>query len=268
MASFGSSRPPVKNRVVIVTGGANGIGAAICEQFIKDEGAIVVCGDIVETELEEDLMNKYDDCTFVFIRTDCGKKEDCENLVRLAFETFGRVDVLVNNVGVQFDDGTPIHELEEDVWDKVLDINLKSYYRCSKHCIPHMLKNDSGGAIINIAFVQGLQSQPGIPAYASTKGAILSLTRQMGVEYAAQNIRVNAVCPGTIETPLVRNLIMSRGKNVEDAGIPYPMKRIGKPCEVAHAVLFLASDRASFITGTSLTVDGGIMALGGWHSNA
>ena len=90
----------------------------------------------------------------------------------------------------------------------------------------------------------------------------------MGVEYAAQNIRVNAVCPGTIETPLVRNLIMSRGKKVEDAGIPYPMKRIGKPCEVAHAVLFLASDRASFITGTSLTVDGGIMALGGWHSNA
>ena len=131
-----------------------------------------------------------------------------------------------------------------------------------------MLKNENGGAVVNIASVQGLQSQPGIPAYASTKGAILSLTRQMGVEYAAQGIRVNAVCPGTIATPLVRKLILSRGKKMEDAGIPYPMKRIGKPEEVAHAVVFLASDRASFITGTSLTVDGGIMALGGWHSNA
>jgi dihydroanticapsin dehydrogenase len=256
-----------KKRVVVVTGGANGIGEAICREFVHNEHAIVVCGDL-DQKKGEALARLFDPDSFVFVQVDCGKREDCERLVETAVEHFGGVDVLVNNVGVQFDDGTPIHQLEESVWDKVLDINLKSYFRCSKYAIKHMLDSGRGGAIVMLASVQGLQSQPGIPAYASTKGAILSLTRQLGVEYAAKGIRVNAVCPGTIGTDLVKNLIISRGGKLEDAAEPYPMKRIGRPEEVAHAVSFLASEKASFITGTSLTVDGGIMALGGWANHA
>ena len=125
-----------------------------------------------------------------------------------------------------------------------------------------------GGSIVNVASVQGLASQAGIPAYAATKGACLSFTRQLANEYATAGIRVNSVNPGTIETPLVRAIVEESGKNMADIGVPYPMKRAGQPEEVAKVVAFLASDDASFITGESINVDGGIMAKGGWAEHA
>ena len=257
-------------KVVVVSGGASGIGEAICEIFIKEDGNTdskdnikVVCGDINENNgnaLEEKYPNMLK-----FIKTDCGEGNSCENLIQKTIELYGQIDVLVNNVGVQFDDGTPTHLLDENVWDKVLDINLKSYFRLSKYVLKFWMDNNiKGTAIVNISSVQGLQSQPGIPAYASTKGAILSLTRQMAVEYAPYNIRVNAVNPGTIATQLVKDIYSKNGTSLEEAGKGYPMNRIGEPVEVANVVYFLASKKASFITGESITVDGGIMALGGW----
>ena len=124
------------------------------------------------------------------------------------------------------------------------------------------------GSIINIASVQGLASQPGIPGYAAAKGGVLSLTRQLAVEYASHGVRVNAISPGTINTPLVANVVRLRGSTLEAAGEQYPMNRVGEPYEVANAALWLASDEASFVTGQNLVVDGGIMSLGGWAGKA
>jgi NAD(P)-dependent dehydrogenase (short-subunit alcohol dehydrogenase family) len=210
----------------------------------------------------------------------------------------GRLDCLVNNVGVQCDDGTPAHELPTRVWAKVIAINLTSYFLFARACLPALMETaakEGGGSagaagggsagaaggggggsacIINMSSVQGLQSQPGIPAYAASKGGILSLTRQMSMDYASKGVRVVAINPGTIRTPLVENLLCGRhGKEylpeaLRKAGAAYPMGRIGEIEEIAETAVFLAGGGASFITGESVTVDGGIMAMGGWAGTA
>src|SRR5439155_12498305 len=150
---------------------------------------------------------------------------------------------------------------------RILDVNLKSYFLMSKYAIPE-IRERGGGAIVNTASVQGLQSMPGVPAYAASKGGVLSLTRQMAVDYARENIRVNAVCPGTIDTEMVRASAAHEPDGVEAAlkrfGDSHPIGRIGTGQDIANAVLFLASDRASFMTGEYVCVDGGYLALGAW----
>ncbi|CAE7758047.1 bacC [Symbiodinium pilosum] len=183
--------------------------------------------------------------------------QEIEKCCKLA----GPIDILINNVCVQLE--APCHEHSLEDWNKTLAIGLTSYFLFSKHCLPHMLEK-AHGAIVNIASVQGTQSQPRVPAYAAVKGGVLSLTRQLGVEYASKGIRVNSVSPGTIATPLVEGILQRAGSSREVAGRAYPMKRIGEPSEVSKVVLFLASDDASFVTAENITVDGGIMGLGGW----
>lgn len=251
-------------KIVVVTGGADGIGRACCVAF-EAAGAQVVCGDINE-RLGRELASAS--ASISFEPLDAARPESCEALIRRAVDAFGGVDVLVNNVGIQHDDGHSCHELDAAIWDRVMAVNVGSYFHCSKHALRSMLGR-GGGAIVNMSSVQGLQSQAGIPAYAASKGAVLSLTRQLAVDYAKRGIRVNAVCPGTIGTPLVRALIEGRGWDLSAAAKPYPAGRIGTPEEVAEAVLFLASDRrAGFVTGQSLVVDGGITAKGGWADHA
>jgi NAD(P)-dependent dehydrogenase (short-subunit alcohol dehydrogenase family) len=164
-----------------------------------------------------------------------------------------------------------VEDTSEETWDRILDVNLKSYFLMSKYAIPH-LRRRGGGAIINNASVQGLQSQKGVPAYAASKGGILSLTRQMAVEYAAEHIRVLAVCPGTIDTDMVRASAAREPDGIEAALVRYgrshPIGRIGTGEDVANVVLFLASDKASFMTGEFVCVDGGYMALGAWAGGA
>lgn len=243
--------PPGRRRFagdrVLVTGGAMGIGRGIAEAFAA-EGATVVVADIQEPPAGH---------TVRFIRCDASNAEDIARCCQDA----GPIDVLVNNVAVQPEG--PCHEHTLEQWNKAIAINLTSYFLFAKHLVPHMLKAGRG-AIVNIGSVQGTQSQPSIPGYAASKGGVLSLTRQLAIEYAAKGIRVNSVSPGTIGTPLVEGILRKRGTTRAQAGAVYPMKRIGETSEVAKAVLFLASDDASFVTAENLHVDGGIMGLGGW----
>jgi NAD(P)-dependent dehydrogenase (short-subunit alcohol dehydrogenase family) len=252
-------------KIVIVTGGAAGLGRAICLEFAR-LGARVVCGDI-DPSAGEELLGKAIGLAgqIHFVPGDLSRSEACDRLVEAA-RALGGVDVLCNNVGIQpAKSYVPAHELEDEVWDAILTVNLKSYFWMVKRCVP-LMKALHGGVIINTASVQGLQSQKAAAAYAASKGGVLSLTRQLALEYAQDNIRVLAVAPGTFDTPLLREV--AKGitdkdymKKLADA---YPMKRFGKPEELAHVIAFLAGSGASFMTGECVTVDGGIMAQGGW----
>jgi 3-oxoacyl-[acyl-carrier protein] reductase len=192
----------------------------------------------------------------------------CQRVVRRTVEEFGGVDVVFNNVGIQPPESNcRVEDLPDRLWDRLIDVNLKSYFLMAKHALPELRKR-GGGVIINNASVQGLQSQKGVPAYAASKGGVLALTRQMAVEYAAENIRVVAICPGTIDTELVRAAAAREPDGMQAAlerwGKRHPLGRIGTGQDVANVVTFLASERAAFMTGEFVCVDGGYMALGAW----
>ena len=259
-------------KVVIVTGGALGIGRATAIEFAK-EGASVVVADVNEEagRAVESELNRTGPGGLLVL-ADVGHIRECSRVVAETVEAFGGVDVLFNNVGIQSPDSyRNVEDTPEEMWDRILDVNLKSYYMMSKFAIPEMRKR-GGGAIINTASVQGLQSQKLVPAYAASKGGILSLTRQMSLDYAEENIRVLAVCPGTIDTELVRTVArMEEGdpdRTIADWGKSHPIGRVGQGVDIANVVLFLASEKASFMTGEHVNVDGGFMALGAWASGA
>ena len=194
-----------EGKVSIITGGALGIGRGAAIGFAQ-AGANVVIADVnVDAGQETEARAKAFSHGARFVEADVARTADCQRVVSETTSAFGRVDVLVNNVGIQpVESYKNVEETPEAIWDRILDVNLKSAFLMSKYAIPEMRKQ-GGGAIINTASVQGLQSQPLVPAYAASKGGILSLTRQMALDYAPENIRVLAVCPGAIDTPLVRN---------------------------------------------------------------
>lgn len=261
MAEFADKR-------AIVTGGAKGIGRGICLAFAR-EGARVLCADVDEkagAQIEKDSAGLAG--LIRFKRADVSISADCQALVQQAVQQWGAVDVLCNNVGIQPTDSyAPAHLLREDQWDRIINVNLKSCFLMSKYCVP-VMQRQGGGVIINTASVQGLQSAKGVSAYAASKGGLLSLTRQLALEYAADKIRVLAVNPGTIDTPLVDEALRGLGLKKEDLvgvmGKSHPIGRIGQPEDVANLVLFLASDKAAFMTGENICVDGGMMAKGAW----
>jgi NAD(P)-dependent dehydrogenase (short-subunit alcohol dehydrogenase family) len=258
------------DKAVIVTGAAMGIGAAIAEGFAR-EGASVTVADI-DQEAGRRLVERFASYGHKahFVRADLASASDCQGVVSETVSTFGGVDILCNNVGIQPPDSyRRVEDTTEEMWDRIIDVNLKSYFLMSKFAIPEIRKR-GGGVIVNTASVQGLQSMPGVPAYAASKGGILSLTRQMSLDYARENIRVLAVCPGAMDTPMLRAALATTTDDVEaavrQAGETHPLGRIGTGRDIANAVLFLASDRASFMTGEYVCVDGGYMAMGGWAS--
>jgi len=254
------------DKLVIVTGGANGIGRSICEEFARD-GAHVLCVDIDHKAGEEMLRDSKSQTlkgTIRFHQSDLSDRTQPSKIVETALGwKSSPVGVLVNNVGIQTDNNHPVHALDEEVWDKVLNLNLKSYFLMSKHVLPGMLEARKG-VIINIGSVQGCQSQVGIPAYAASKGAINSLTRQMAMDYSNRGIRTVCVSPGTIRTPLVERLVIEDGQTCEFLGAKYPLGKMGDPSDIANLCLFLASDLAKNITGADIMCDGGIMAMGSW----
>ncbi len=206
--------------------------------------------------------------TLRFEAADVATAGPCEKLVATAQEAFGGLDVICNNVGIQPTNSyMRAHELPEEMWNRILDVNLKSAFLMMKYGFPAM-KARGGGVVINTASVQGLQSAPQVSAYAATKGGILSLTRQLALDYAVDNIRVVAVNPGAIDTPLLVGALEATGGDTPEVrkqmAEAHPIGRTGKPEDIARAVLFLASDEASFMTGSYVNVDGGLMAKGAW----
>jgi NAD(P)-dependent dehydrogenase (short-subunit alcohol dehydrogenase family) len=254
-----------QNKIVIVTGGAGGLGRAFSLEFCR-LGADVVCGDR-SRKAGADLSKAAQSLPgrIHFIAGDMARSSTCDKLTAKAAQ-LGGVDILCNNVGIQPPASyVPAHKLPDALWDSIIDVNLKSYFLMVKRCIP-LLKRRRGGVIINTASVQGLQSQKGAAAYAASKGGIIALTRQLALEYAEDNIRVLAIAPGTFDTPLLRDVMAGTPDKsyVKRLEAVYPMKRFGQPEELAKVVVFLASEGASFMTGECVTVDGGIMARGGW----
>jgi NAD(P)-dependent dehydrogenase (short-subunit alcohol dehydrogenase family) len=261
-----------EGKVALVTGGALGIGKGIVEAFAR-EGAGVAIAD-VDAEAASSLARAVEAAGGRALATigDVSVAEDAERLVAETVTGLGRLDVLVNNAGIQpVDWYFRVEETPEQVWDRILGVNLKGTFLMSKYAIPR-IREAGGGAVVNMASVQGLQSMPRVPSYAASKGGVLSLTRNMALDYARENIRVNAVCPGTIDSEMVRAAARAEGgdieANVRRYGSFHPIGRIGLPEDIAQAVLFLASPRAGFITGEHLSVDGGFMAQGAWATSA
>ena len=188
----------------------------------------VVCGDqnAPSDVITKFLSSKHKAGDIAYRRFDAASRDSTRELVEGTIASHGRLDVLVNNVGCQLDNGVPAHELPDDVWETVMAVNVTSFFVASKYMLRHTLARGGGGAIVNIASVQGLLSQRGVPAYAASKGAILSLTRQLAVEYSGKGVRVNAVCPGTINTPLVRRNVEGRGLDFARVADPYPIGNV------------------------------------------
>jgi NAD(P)-dependent dehydrogenase (short-subunit alcohol dehydrogenase family) len=257
-----------EDRAVLVTGGALGLGRGIVEAF-ADAGAMVAVADVNELaarQLVDELLPRG--ARAIFTIGDVSRAPDAERMVGETRDAFRRLDILVNNAGIQpVEWYQAVDQMPEEVWDRMIGVNLKGAFLMSKYAIP-VIRQSGHGCIVNMASVQGLQSMPGVPAYAASKGGLLSLTRSMALDYAGEDIRVVAICPGTVDSEMVRAAARAEGGDVEATlqryGSLHPLGRLGNPREVADAVLFLASARASFITGEYLCVDGGFMAQGAW----
>ena len=252
-----------RGKVAVVTGGGAGIGLAAAEKLAREGASVVICSDREDQTQQAAGGLREEDLEVRGIRGDVTSSADMNSLLDFAVQTYGGVDVLVNSAGVQRY-GT-VTETEEDVWDEVLDVFLKGIYLAARHAIPEMRRR-GGGAIVNVSSVQAIASQAGVAAYTASKGGINALTRAMAVDHAAENIRVNAVCPGSVDTPMLRWAAdLFRGDNtvgatVEDWGRMHPLGRVARPEEVAEVICFLAGPKASFVTGADYRVDGGLLA--------
>jgi NAD(P)-dependent dehydrogenase (short-subunit alcohol dehydrogenase family) len=247
-------------QVAIVTGAASGIGRAIA-CLLAQMGAAVAVLDIddrggAETASEICSRNRK----AIFIRCDVRLAQDCDRAVRTTIEMFGKINLLCNNAGITIRKN--VTELREEEWDLVLDVTLKSIYLLSREVIPHMIRN-GGGRIINTGSGWSLKGGPKAAAYCAAKAGVLNLTRSMAIDYGKDNIRVNCVCPGDVDTPMLRSECAQLGdepNNFMKEAADRPLQRIGTPEDVAKAVLFFTSDMSNWVTGACLLVDGGGLA--------
>lgn len=245
-------------RTVLVTGAASGIGAAIARRFLAEDCSVVLFDiDAEGARHVAEHTGRADNA--LIVQGDAGVESSVREAVTKTEEKFGAVSVVVNNVGIEFNGR--VEEQSREEWDRHVAVNLTSVFLFSKFCIPGMRAN-GGGAIINISSVHAFVSWPRCAAYDATKAGLLGVTRALAIDHGPEGIRVNAICPGYIRTPLLERWFAATEDGEQEIARAHPLRRIGEPVDVANAVLFLASEQASFITGAVLTVDGGMTAAG------
>ena len=242
------------NKVVIVTGGASGIGLATVKAFCKN-GAKVVIADLSQHgQTVSDELNQQGFTTSYF-QIDVRNEQENKDLIQHTVDTFSGLDIVFANAGVAMD--APIDQLSLDRWQKTIDINLTAVYLVDKYAIEYWLAENKQGVIVNCGSIHSWVGKKGVTAYAAAKAGVKLLTQTLAIDYAAKGIRINAVCPGYIDTPL---LSAADERQKETLAKLHPIGRLGQPEEVANVVLFLASDKASFVNGTAILVDGGYTA--------
>ena len=247
----------IQDRVAVVTGGCSGIGLATVQRFVA-EGARVVIGDIDDERgkaLAEELGGS---ATAVYQHVDVTDKDQVDALFRTAKETLGSVDIAFNNAGISPPDDDSILDTELEAWRRVQEVNLTSVYLCCKAALPYMLEQGRGSIINTASFVAVMGAATSQISYSASKGGVLSMTRELGVQFARKGVRVNALCPGPVNTPLLKELFATDEERAARRLVHVPMGRFGEPEEMASAVLFLASDDSSFMTASTFLVDGGI----------
>jgi len=248
-------------KVALITGSASGFGKMLAEDFAK-QGASLILSD-VNVAQGEAVANQLREAgaQVIFSKCDVSQSADVKAMVETGVQAFGRLDYCINNAGIAGNAlRTKTHDFDETVWDSVLNINAKGVWLCMKYQLPHLLAQ-GGGVIVNIASVAGLLAVPGNVAYAASKHAVIGISKTAAIEYASKNIRVNAVCPSFHDTAMVQNSIMQEPEHGHRLVQMNPMRRLGKPQETTDLIMFLCSDKASFINGQAIAVDGGLTAI-------
>ena len=246
----------ISDKVAIITGAASGIGRATAILFAKEGGKVVVADKNEVGGNETVDLIRSDGGQAIFDYVNVTSATDIQGMVKTTIDTYGKLNILVNNAGIAI--RLPVVDLSEEDWDRNIDVNLKSIYLSSKYAIPRMIEN-GGGSIVNIASIYGIVGGRIRAAYAASKGGVVNLTRSMALDYALHKIRVNCVCPGFVNTPLLKNILKNKEEYQALADL-HPMGRLGDMLEIALGVLYLASDESSFVTGIALPIDGGYTA--------
>lgn len=252
----------LEGKTALITGGTSGIGLAVAQRFLREGAAVVVAGRSVERcrIAAETLAAIKGPDAILAVPTDVTQAESVKHLVAMAIKRFGQIDILINSAGKYLE--KRLEETDEAEWDQILTVNLKGTYLCCREIYPHFGARN-GGVIINISSDDGLSGNRNCAAYCAAKGGVSNLTRALALDYARENIRVNAVCPAVIDTPMLQEIVAIQenpAAYLQKTRDEHPIGRIGTPAEVAFAVLMLASDESGFTTGANLSIDGGTKA--------
>jgi NAD(P)-dependent dehydrogenase (short-subunit alcohol dehydrogenase family) len=248
------------NKVIVITGGGRGLGRAAALAFARERGAVVI-GDLDLDHARQTVVDiERAGGRALLIPCDVRSAEHVKRLIDAAVERFGGVDVLYNNAGISPPDDASVLDTSVEAWQRVQDVNTKGVFLCCKHGIPYLLER-GGGSVINVAsFVAILGAATSQISYTASKGAVLAMSKELGVQFARQGVRVNALCPGPVETPLLMAIFGDDPAAFKRRQVHWPTGRLGKPREIVNAALFLASDESSFVNGAAFVVDGGLTA--------
>ncbi len=248
----------MRGKAAFITGSGSGIGRSIALRFAEEGARVAVVEVSVEGGEQTVSMIKEAGGEAIFVRGDISKASEVESAVNRVIDAWGKIDCAVNNAGIEAQP-MPTADCPEEDWDMVIGVNLKGTWLCLKYEIKQMLKQ-GGGVIVNTSSIAGLVGVQGMPAYTASKHGVIGLTKTAALEYGGSGIRVNAVCPGAVRTPMMEQVIKAMPELGEDMNANHPLGRIAEPVDIAEAVMWLCSDSASFVTGHSMVVDGGYTA--------